>query len=180
MYFAFMLSEKQHFFIGTWSEKQRNWWGGNYIGSSVVTSISLWGPYITNKTFLVTQGCRVQEILSSQIEDTLQSTGSVSLQKRCCLTGNLRGWKRKACSLTWPQKTHTTLCLTSPHKRDIYPETIGSALKGQWWSHYCWFTLYVLFILHWFLVLARPRRKGQQFSFYPQTQIRHFLPFCCK
>lgn len=116
MYFAFMLSEKQHFFIGTWSEKQRNRWGGNYIGSSVVTSISLWGPYITNKTFLVTQGCRVQEILSSQIEDTLQSTGSVSLQKRCCLTGNLRGWKRKACSLTWPQKTYNTVSDLTPQE----------------------------------------------------------------
>lgn len=57
-----------------------------------MTSISLCGPSITNQTFLVKyrmQESRVQDILSSQIEDTLQRKLSVFSQK-------VAAWKHKS------------------------------------------------------------------------------------
>lgn len=53
------------------------------IGSSAVTSISLFGPFRTSVKYR-TQESRVQETLASQIEEDKISV----LPKGCCLTGN--------------------------------------------------------------------------------------------
>lgn len=129
-----------------------------------MTSISLCDPCITNHTYLVKYQMQnmVQEILSLDWRHFAEDKISI-FTKGCCLTGNNRVWNREACSFTWPEKTHTDN-MTSPH---IYLETVGSTLKGGWWSHYWWFILYGLFNLF-FLIWTR---TSLQFSSYPQTQI---------
>lgn len=135
-------------------QKQRNLWAVNDIHSSVVTSISPCGPDRTNQKFLVkyrTQESRDQEILSSRTGDTLQG---------CRLTEKNRGWNWEAWSFAWPVKSHTVQCLTSFHKKNIYLETVSSALKGRWLSH-CWrFILDALFNLCSSLIWAITRNKS--------------------
>lgn len=173
--------------MGTWSErkiteKQRKLWAGNHTWSSAVTSISLCGPSVTNQTFLVKyrmQDSVVQEVLSSQIEDTLQRTRVVFSQKVTAWQ-EIMGWNIKACLFTWADKTHTAQCLASPlltrgtfiWRQCARPwEDNVDLTGGGSYFRFCLFSL---------IPEMSMSKKKMQFSFCPQTHIRYVLPFVCE